>query len=67
MIADFALNVEGPTPAMLLFHARQSLLELAELILSSLRRRAARDHAPYKRFLLRDPFLSFADVPIGPN
>jgi hypothetical protein len=64
MITDFALNVDGSASAMLLFHTPQGLLELAKPIFSSLRWRAACDHAPYKRFLLRDPFLSFADVAV---
>jgi hypothetical protein len=64
MITDFALNVEGAASAMLLFHARHSPLELAEPIFSSLRRRAAHDHAPHKCSLLRQAFLSLADVAI---
>ncbi len=65
MVAHFALDFESAGPLMLLLHARQSLLQLAESVLGGLRWRASHNHAAHKRFLLRDLLLNFPDVVIG--
>lgn len=64
MVAHCALDFERAIAPMLSLHARQSLLQLAEPILGSLRRCALHDHAMHKRFLLRHVLLNFADVPV---
>ena len=65
MLANFALNTCSAAVAILLFHPRQSLLELAQAILGSLRRVAARDHPPDEGGLVDDPFLSFANMGVS--
>jgi hypothetical protein len=63
--AHFALDLSSTHALPLLCHAPQRLLELAEPVFRSLRRRALNNRAADQRLLVRDTLANFADIDIG--
>ena len=65
MITHLASDFGRARVSALFLHAQQSLLQVAELILLSLRGGALHDPAPHQRLVLCDAMFSFLDLPVG--